>query len=78
MRVVAPRTLDLALRIMLSLAGAAFLLLSGCTGMGQVAGLPGESSPTLSLQPSRWVLITNPRFGDIPGIRREAIPVFHQ
>jgi len=43
-------------------------LAAGCVSLREIAGLPAESVPTLSLQTAeaRWVLVKNPRFGDIP------------
>lgn len=45
-------------------AGA--LLASACTGARHLPGWPWEVAPGASLQPPRWVLIKNPRFGDVP------------
>ena len=49
-----------------SLAGA--FLTSGCVSLRELAGLPAESTPTVSRQTaeSRWVLVKNPRFGNVP------------
>lgn len=48
------------------LAGA--LLASGCASIRELAGLPAGATPTVSLRvaETRWVLVKNPRFGDVP------------
>ncbi|MBI4591260.1 MAG: hypothetical protein HY725_20720 [Candidatus Rokubacteria bacterium] len=50
-----------------SLLGAA-LLVSGCVSLRELAGFPAESSPTVGQKRAaqNWVLIKNPRFGDLP------------
>jgi predicted small secreted protein len=44
------------------------VLLTGCNTMRQVAGLPVQSEPSVDLKSAetRWLLIKNPRFGDVP------------
>src|SRR5438309_9918459 len=41
---------------------------AGCNTMRQVAGLPQQAEPTIELKSAepRWLLIKNPRFGDVP------------
>jgi hypothetical protein len=43
-------------------------LLAGCNTMRQIAGLPVQAEPTIDLKSAepRWLLIKNPRFGDVP------------
>lgn len=40
---------------------------SGCASFREIVGLPAESSPTVTAQRAqqKWVLIKNPRFGDV-------------
>lgn len=45
---------------------AGLLLTSGCARLGQLAGLPAEGTPAVSLRRPRWVLAENPRYGDVP------------
>ena len=47
---------------------AVALLASGCVSMRELAGFPAESTPTVSLRAAepRWVLVKNPRFGNVP------------
>ena len=44
------------------------VLLSGCNTVRQIAGLPLQSEPSVELKSAepRWLLIKNPRFGDVP------------
>ena len=46
----------------------AVLLLAGCNTMRQIAGLPVQAEPSIDLKSAeaRWLLIKNPRFGDVP------------
>jgi hypothetical protein len=46
----------------------AVILFSGCGTLRELAGLPAQSDPSVTLRPTepRWVLIKNPRFGDVP------------
>jgi hypothetical protein len=49
--------------------GVVILLLSiGCNTMRQIAGLPEQSEPSVDLKSAeaKWLLIKNPRFGDVP------------
>jgi hypothetical protein len=43
-------------------------LLTGCNTMRQIAGLPVQAEPSIDLKSAegRWLLIKNPRFGDVP------------
>jgi hypothetical protein len=53
-----------------AVVGLAMLLLlaSGCSKVREVAGLPvqGDPSVTLKAAETRWLLVQNPRFGDVP------------
>jgi hypothetical protein len=44
------------------------VLLAGCNTMRQIAGLPAQAEPTIDIKSAepRWLLIKNPRFGDVP------------
>jgi hypothetical protein len=44
------------------------VLLAGCNTMRQIAGLPHQAEPSVDLKSAetRWLLIKNPRFGDVP------------
>jgi hypothetical protein len=44
------------------------VLLTGCNTMRQIAGLPVQAEPTIDIKSAepRWLLIKNPRFGDVP------------
>jgi hypothetical protein len=44
------------------------VLLPGCTTMKRILGVrdPGEPSVTIKSAETRWLLIKNPRFGDVP------------
>src|SRR5499425_500863 len=43
------------------------LLCSGCLSMRELAGLPAQSDPSVTLKATepKWVLIKNPRYGDV-------------
>src|ERR687887_894800 len=47
---------------------ALVLALSGCTGVRQVLGVPSPGDPSVAIKSAetRWLLIKNPRFGDVP------------
>jgi hypothetical protein len=52
------------------LAGLVLVILvavSGCTTVRQIFGIPNPGEPTINLKSAepRWVLIKNPRFGDV-------------
>ncbi len=53
---------------LLGLAFSVALMASGCVSLRELAGFPRESSPSVSQETaeSRWVLVKNPRFGDVP------------
>ena len=42
--------------------------LSGCVSIRELAGLPAQNDPSVTLRPTepKWLLIKNPRFGDVP------------
>lgn len=44
------------------------LLVSGCAGARQILGLPTQSEPSVDIKSAetRWLLVKNPRFGDVP------------
>ena len=44
------------------------VLVTGCNTMRRVAGLPIQNEPSVDLKSAetRWLLIKNPRFGDVP------------
>ena len=50
------------------LALALLLAASGCGKVREIAGLPAQSEPSVALKSAetRWLLIKNPRFGDVP------------
>jgi hypothetical protein len=50
------------------LAVALVLAASGCGKIREIAGLPAQSEPSVALKSAetRWLLIKNPRFGDVP------------
>jgi len=45
----------------------AMLAVTGCNGLRQIAGMPVTPEPTVNLKSAetRWLLIKNPRFGDV-------------
>jgi hypothetical protein len=45
----------------------AMLAVTGCNGLRQIAGMPITPEPTVNLKSAetRWLLIRNPRFGDV-------------
>jgi hypothetical protein len=47
---------------------AALLVSSGCTTIRQITGYGLQGDPSVSIRPTetRWLLIKNPRFGDVP------------
>jgi len=47
---------------------ALVVLLSGCSGVRSALGVPspGDPSVTIKSAETRWLLIRNPRFGDVP------------
>jgi len=52
----------------LSLLVALALAVSGCSTVRDVLGIPSPGDPSVAIRPAetRWVLIKNPRFGDVP------------
>jgi len=57
-----------AATVLAGTALATVLLVTGCVSVRELAGYPAESTPSVSLRgaEARWVLIKNPRFGDVP------------
>jgi hypothetical protein len=49
-------------------ACAVATLSSGCVSIRELAGFPAQSDPSVTLRATepKWVLIRNPRFGDVP------------
>src|SRR5438046_9222413 len=47
---------------------ALVLALSGCATVRQALGVPSPGDPSVTIKPAetRWLLIKNPRFGDVP------------
>src|SRR5438876_10354197 len=47
---------------------ALVLALSGCTTVRQALGVPSPGDPSVALRAAetRWLLVKNPRFGDVP------------
>ena len=73
-------------RIAVKLVGVAFavaLVASGCVSFRELAGFPRESSPSVSQETAepQWVLVKNPRFGDVPSepeyiwVEEDKVPV---
>jgi hypothetical protein len=52
----------------LAWALAVVVLASGCSGMRQILGVPAPAEPSIAIRSAetRWLLIKNPRFGDVP------------
>jgi hypothetical protein len=52
----------------LAFAVACVLTMTGCSTMRDIAGMPSAGEPSVALKSAetRWLLIMNPRFGDIP------------
>jgi hypothetical protein len=52
----------------LALTVACLLAVAGCSTMRNIAGVPGPGEPSIALKSAetRWLLIMNPRFGDVP------------
>jgi len=53
---------------LLAVALVAPLALGGCAKIREIAGLPHQGEPSVALKSAepRWLLIKNPRFGDVP------------
>jgi hypothetical protein len=51
-----------------AVGGLCAVLLGGCVSIGELVGLPQKGDPSVEIKASgsRWVLIKNPRFGDVP------------
>lgn len=58
---------SVAARLLVGLCAAA-VLSAGCVSVRELAGLAPQNDPSVTLRPSepKWLLIKNPRFGDIP------------
>src|SRR5206468_12960041 len=52
----------------LTLSLALLLALPGCAGVRQVLGVPSPGDPSITIKSAetKWLLIKNPRFGDVP------------
>jgi hypothetical protein len=55
-------------RVLLLAAALAALPLGGCVSMRELAGFEKASDPSVNIKSAetRWLLIKNPRFGDVP------------
>jgi hypothetical protein len=55
-----------AARLLAGLCAAG--LLSGCVSLRELAGYAPQNDPSVTIRPSepKWLLIKNPRFGDVP------------
>ena len=44
------------------------LLSASCISVRELAGLPRQNDPSVAIRPTepKWLLIKNPRFGDVP------------
>ena len=59
------------------------LALLGCSAMKNVLGIPNPGDPSVTIKPAetRWLLIKNPRFGDVPSepeytwVEEDKIPI---
>jgi hypothetical protein len=51
-----------------AVGGLCVVLLTGCASIQELLGLPNKGDPTVEIKASgpRWVLVKNPRFGDVP------------
>jgi hypothetical protein len=58
---------DTSVRLIAGLCTAA-MLTSGCVSARELVGLPKQGDPSVTLRSGepRWLLIKNPRFGDVP------------
>ena len=47
---------------------AVVMLAAGCSGVRQILGVPALSEPSIAIKSAetRWLLVKNPRFGDVP------------
>jgi hypothetical protein len=52
----------------LALVLALAFLVAGCSSVRQILGLPSPGDPSVTLRSSepRWLLVKNPRYGDVP------------
>src|ERR1051325_3547345 len=46
----------------------AALAASGCVSLREIAGFPKQNDPSVEIKSAepRWLLVKNPRFGDVP------------
>src|SRR3990172_5507638 len=71
-----------SLRVLLPCLLGMGLLTPGCVSFREVVGFPAESTPTVTQKRAaqNWVLIKNPRYGDLPSepeyiwVEEEKIP----
>jgi hypothetical protein len=61
----------MAMRVLMRLGavgGLCAVLLTGCASIGELLGVHHKGDPSVEIKASgpRWVLIKNPRFGDVP------------
>src|SRR5213594_1540305 len=62
---------------------ALVLALSSCSSVRQALGVPSPGDPSVTIKPAetRWLLIKNPRFGDVPSepeyvwVEEDKIPI---
>jgi hypothetical protein len=56
------------IRAVVGLAMLLAFFTSGCSKMRDIVGLPGPGDPSVTLKAAetRWLLVQNPRFGDVP------------
>src|SRR5438094_6331261 len=62
---------------------ALLLALPGCAGVRQALGVPSPGDPSVAIKSAetRWLLIKNPRFGDVPSepeyvwVEEDKIPI---
>jgi hypothetical protein len=67
MRSRPPMNGHLAYRLIIGVV-ALSLLAQGCISIRELAGYPAQNDPSVALRPTepKWLLIKNPRFGDVP------------
>ena len=63
-----------ALRLTAGIAAAA-VLATGCNTIREIAGFPGAGDPSVTIKSAepKWVLIKNPRYGDVASEPEEAL-----
>ncbi|HVQ77257.1 MAG TPA: hypothetical protein VMT79_17165 [Candidatus Binatia bacterium] len=63
------RSMAMSVLMRLGAGGAlCMVLLTGCVSVGELVGVPSKGDPSVEIKASgpRWLLIKNPRFGDVP------------